>query len=145
MRGANTDLRNLVSTACTYVCTCSGYMNTVRCAQRARSTMQRALGFASSSGAALRIIVRSPIKHSTSLPTAIFVTARSAAARMQATSADAVKPAEKPRAGEALLRSKGWQPSDRVVLFDGVCLFCNRGVDFLLKWDTARQFKVCIV
>jgi predicted DCC family thiol-disulfide oxidoreductase YuxK len=45
-------------------------------------------------------------------------------------------------AAEALLAAKGFVPSkDRVVVFDGVCVMCNRGVDFLLRWDSARQFK----
>jgi predicted DCC family thiol-disulfide oxidoreductase YuxK len=42
---------------------------------------------------------------------------------------------------EKTLRGKGWSPSDRVVVFDGVCVMCNSGVDFLLRWDTANQFK----
>lgn len=29
-----------------------------------------------------------------------------------------------------------------IILFDGVCNFCNNGVDFLLKWDTQRVFRV---
>jgi predicted DCC family thiol-disulfide oxidoreductase YuxK len=42
---------------------------------------------------------------------------------------------------EKTLRGKGWSPSDRVVVFDGVCVMCNSGVDFLLRWDTTNQFK----
>jgi predicted DCC family thiol-disulfide oxidoreductase YuxK len=43
---------------------------------------------------------------------------------------------------DALLAAKGFDPaSDRVVVFDGVCVMCNRGVDFCLRWDTAKQFK----
>jgi predicted DCC family thiol-disulfide oxidoreductase YuxK len=44
-------------------------------------------------------------------------------------------------AAEESLRVKGWRPSDRVVIFDGVCVMCNSGVDFLLRWDSQKQFK----
>jgi len=32
--------------------------------------------------------------------------------------------------------------ADRVVLFDGVCVLCNAWVQFLLKVDTKRKFKL---
>lgn len=28
-----------------------------------------------------------------------------------------------------------------MVIFDGVCAMCNSGVDFVMRYDTARQFK----
>jgi predicted DCC family thiol-disulfide oxidoreductase YuxK len=48
---------------------------------------------------------------------------------------------DKLAAAEESLRAKGWRPSDRVVIFDGVCVMCNSGVDFLLQWDSQKQFK----
>lgn len=42
---------------------------------------------------------------------------------------------------EAKLTQKGWTPSDRVVIFDGVCVMCNAGVDFLIRQDRNKQFK----
>lgn len=28
-----------------------------------------------------------------------------------------------------------------MVIFDGVCAMCNSGIDFVMRYDTARQFK----
>lgn len=36
---------------------------------------------------------------------------------------------------------RGYQPGDRVVLYDGVCGLCNGGVQMLLKLDTAGIFR----
>lgn len=64
-----------------------------------------------------------------------------AASSSSLTSGDVCSRPEYRRADE-LLASKGFEPKrDRVVIFDGVCVMCNGGVDFLLKWDTANQFK----
>lgn len=41
----------------------------------------------------------------------------------------------------ALLRAKGYQRGDRVLLFDGVCVLCNAGVDFVLRHDEHHAFK----
>lgn len=44
-------------------------------------------------------------------------------------------------ARDKLLYAKGYRPGDKVVIFDGVCAMCNSGVDFVLRYDTRRQFK----
>lgn len=41
----------------------------------------------------------------------------------------------------ALLHAKGYRPGDRVLLFDGVCVLCNAGVDFVIRYDQSRAFK----
>ena len=30
-----------------------------------------------------------------------------------------------------------------IILFDGVCNFCNRGVDLVLTLDKSKKFKFC--
>lgn len=42
---------------------------------------------------------------------------------------------------DAVLRDKGYSPGDVVLLFDGVCVLCNAGVDFVLKHDTSKEIK----
>lgn len=44
-------------------------------------------------------------------------------------------------AREKLLHAKGYRRGDKVVIFDGVCAMCNSGVDFVMRYDTHRQFK----
>lgn len=42
---------------------------------------------------------------------------------------------------DTILRDKGYRPGDLVLLFDGVCVLCNAGVDFVLKHDISKQIK----
>lgn len=56
--------------------------------------------------------------------------------------AASTKPSAEPAAArDALLHRKGYRHGDKVVVFDGVCAMCNSGVDFVMRNDTARQFK----
>lgn len=32
-------------------------------------------------------------------------------------------------------------PQGKIIVFDGVCEFCNRSVDFILKWERGSEFK----
>lgn len=43
---------------------------------------------------------------------------------------------------DRFLLSKGYRHGDRVLLFDGVCVLCNAGVDFILRHDTKRRLKM---
>lgn len=40
-----------------------------------------------------------------------------------------------------MLRSKGYERGDVVLLFDGSCVLCNAGVDFVLAHDESRRLK----
>lgn len=42
---------------------------------------------------------------------------------------------------DTLLRNKGYKSGDLVLLFDGVCVLCNAGVDFVLQHDTSKTMK----
>lgn len=39
----------------------------------------------------------------------------------------------------------GIRPTDRVVLFDGVCRLCSFWARFLIRFDTSRKFKLATV
>ena len=30
---------------------------------------------------------------------------------------------------------------ERIIVFDGICRFCNKSIDFLMKLDTQKRFK----
>ena len=38
---------------------------------------------------------------------------------------------------------KDFSTMSNVILFDGVCNFCNAWVDLLLRLDTEKKFKLC--
>lgn len=40
------------------------------------------------------------------------------------------------------LRQKGYKRGDRVLLFDGVCVMCNAGVDFAIRNDPQKKLKL---
>lgn len=42
----------------------------------------------------------------------------------------------------SVLLNSGYRPGDRVILFDGVCILCNAGVDLILRFDTSNHFKL---
>lgn len=42
---------------------------------------------------------------------------------------------------DTILSNAGYNPGDRVLLFDGVCVLCNAGVDFVLRYDGDAAFK----
>lgn len=42
---------------------------------------------------------------------------------------------------EETLQKSGYKSGDTVLLFDGICMLCNAGVDFVLEKDTSEQIK----
>jgi predicted DCC family thiol-disulfide oxidoreductase YuxK len=36
-------------------------------------------------------------------------------------------------------------PTDKVILFDGVCKLCNHWSQFILRFDKQQRFKLCAV
>ena len=33
------------------------------------------------------------------------------------------------------------EQKERIIVFDGICRFCNKSIDFLMKLDTQKRFK----
>lgn len=37
------------------------------------------------------------------------------------------------------------EPADRIILFDGVCRFCNAWANFIIEYDRRHAFRLCSV
>lgn len=73
------------------------------------------------------------------VPTRVFAVSQRTFLRTQCSTQ--VPQATSETRGQEILRARGYKNTDKVVLYDGVCGLCNRGVRALLRLDTDAKFK----